>query len=112
MVSGYNFLILDYAIKGSLNCNEFWNVLMHFKAERMVIAHTVQNNWKINTHCGNRLFKIDVAISSYMLAKKPANDEERIAALEIVGNKFTAIYPNKREPFSGAVPFPDRKSVV
>ncbi len=63
-------------------------VLERFGARRMVMGHTTQPEGKIHTRYGGQAVFIDTGISTYA--------GRRVSALEIRGDKLTALYPDGR----------------
>ncbi|KAH6564300.1 hypothetical protein BASA62_007984 [Batrachochytrium salamandrivorans] len=70
----------DYAF-----CDVVKAVLSNLKASRMVIGHTPTEDGMIDDRCNGLVYIIDVGISKAIRG--------RIAALEIVGNRVTPLYP-------------------
>ncbi|TPX73863.1 hypothetical protein CcCBS67573_g04865 [Chytriomyces confervae] len=72
-------------------CKELRKALKHMKAKRMIIGHTPQlETGQILSRCDGQVFVIDVGISTVYGAN--------CAALEIVGDKITALYCVKGKP--------------
>jgi hypothetical protein len=75
----------------------FTALLAKYGAKRFVTGHTPQQNARINTRFGGRAILIDTGmLASYYMG--------RPAALEILGDKLTAIYEDGRVPLAVAVP--------
>ncbi|KAH6600884.1 hypothetical protein BASA50_001991 [Batrachochytrium salamandrivorans] len=70
----------DYAF-----CDVVKAVLSNLKATRMVIGHTPTEDGMIDDRCNGLVYIIDVGISKAIRG--------RIAALKIVGNRVTPLYP-------------------
>ncbi|KAH6578808.1 hypothetical protein BASA61_000037 [Batrachochytrium salamandrivorans] len=66
-------------------CDFVKDVLSNLKASRMVIGHTPTEDGRISNRCNGLVYIIDVGISRYIRG--------RIAALEIVGDRVTPLYP-------------------
>ncbi|KAH6595361.1 hypothetical protein BASA50_005879 [Batrachochytrium salamandrivorans] len=66
-------------------CDFVKDVLSNLKASRMVIGHTPTEDGRISNRCNGLVYIIDVGISRYVRG--------RIAALEIVGDRVTPLYP-------------------
>ncbi|HJU44200.1 MAG TPA: metallophosphoesterase [Vicinamibacterales bacterium] len=76
----------------------FAPLLAKYGAKRFVTGHTPQQNRSINTRFGGRVVLIDTGmLASYYMG--------RPAALEIAGDRLTAIYETERVPLT-AVPTP------
>ena len=60
------------------NCSEVEKVTKTLEVGTMIVGHTVQN--KINSKCDNKLWRVDVGISSIF------NSEEKYSVLEILDN--------------------------
>jgi hypothetical protein len=66
-------------------------LLKRLGADRITTSHTPQLPGRIRSRFGNRLFLIDTGmLTTFYKGGRPS-------ALEIVGNKVTAIYPDERE---------------
>jgi hypothetical protein len=66
-------------------------LLKRLGADRIATGHTPQIPGRIRSRFGNRLFLIDTGmLTTYFKGGRPS-------ALEIVGNRVTAIYPDERE---------------
>ena len=66
-------------------------LLKRLGADRIATGHTPQLPGRIKSRFGNRLFLIDTGmLTTYYKGGRPS-------ALEIVGNRVTAIYPDERE---------------
>ncbi len=66
-------------------------LLKRLGADRIATGHTPQLPGRIKPRFGNRLFLIDTGmLTTYYKGGRPS-------ALEIVGNRVTAIYPDERE---------------
>ncbi|KAH6595359.1 hypothetical protein BASA50_005877 [Batrachochytrium salamandrivorans] len=66
-------------------CDFVKDVLFNLKANRMVIGHTPTEDGRISNRCDGLVYIIDVGISRSVRG--------RIAALEIVGDHVTPLYP-------------------
>ncbi|KAH6578809.1 hypothetical protein BASA61_000038 [Batrachochytrium salamandrivorans] len=66
-------------------CDFVRDVLFNLKASRMVIGHTPTEDGRISNRCDGLVYIIDVGISRSVRG--------RIAALEIVGDHVTPLYP-------------------
>ena len=60
------------------NCNEVEKVTQILNIGSMIVGHTVQNN--INSKCHNKLWRVDVGLSSIF------DNEENMSVLEILDN--------------------------
>ena len=69
-------------------CGPLYIALRKLNAKRMVIGHNVQFDGKIKSKCNGRLFIIDTGIASYYGGHS--------SALEIIGDRVFAIYPDRR----------------
>lgn len=80
-------------------------ILQEFGASRFVLGHTVQTDGRIRSRFGGKVLLIDTGmLSSYYAGG-------RASALEIQGDRFTAIYEDGREILGTSVagtPVPDR----
>ncbi|KAI8833897.1 Metallo-dependent phosphatase-like protein, partial [Chytridium lagenaria] len=65
-------------------CGKLVKALYELKAKRMVMGHTPQLNGRILSRCNHMALIVDVGISSYYGGN--------CAALEIVGDRVTALY--------------------
>ena len=74
----------------------FAALLAKYGATRFVTGHTPQQNARINTRFGGRAILIDTGMLAAYYMGRPA-------ALEIVGDKLTAIYETERLPLNAAV---------
>jgi hypothetical protein len=75
----------------------FAALLQRYGAKRFVTGHTPQQDRKINARFGGRAVLIDTGmLTSYY--------KGRASALEIVGDKLTAIYEDGRVPLDGGTP--------
>ena len=81
-----------YATRAEDALPEVQALLKRLGADRIVVGHTPQLPGRINARFGNSLFLIDTGmLTSYYRGGRPS-------ALEIVGDRVTAIYPDQREP--------------
>jgi hypothetical protein len=72
----------------------FNDLLARLHARAIVIAHTVTIDGRIHARFGGRLFQIDTGM-------QPAYVQGgRASALEIVGDTYTAVYDDGREPLT------------
>jgi hypothetical protein len=74
----------------------FAALLAKYGATRFVTGHTPQQNARINTRFGGRAILIDTGMLAAYYMGRPA-------ALEIVGDKLTAIYETERQPVAATV---------
>ena len=74
----------------------FAALLAKYGATRFVTGHTPQQNARINTRFGGRAILIDTGMLAAYYMGRPA-------ALEIVGDKLTAIYETERQPLNVTV---------
>ena len=74
----------------------FAALLAKYGATRFVTGHTPQQNARINTRFGGRAILIDTGMLAAYYMGRPA-------ALEIVGDKLTAIYETERQPLNATV---------
>jgi hypothetical protein len=65
-------------------------VLQRFGAKRMVMGHTTQRDGRIHLRFGGRAVFIDTGLSFWY--------GRHLAALELRGDRLTALYPGGREP--------------
>jgi hypothetical protein len=79
------------------NGGPFAALLAKYGAKRFVTGHTPQQNARINTRLGGRAVLIDTGMLANYYMGRPA-------ALEILGDKLTAIYEDGRMPLAGATP--------
>lgn len=70
-------------------CSVLDKALDMMEANRMVVGHTVQHDGAIHTRCGGKIILIDIGISKAYGGRK--------GALEIKGNKATALYSTYNE---------------
>jgi hypothetical protein len=77
------------------NGGPFAALLAKYGAKRFVTGHTPQQNRSINTRFGGRAVLIDTGMLAVYYKGRPA-------ALEIVGDKLTAIYETERVPLTPA----------
>lgn len=64
-------------------------LLDRYAAERFIVGHTVQTSKRITTKFGDKVFLIDTG----MLTSRYGG---RASALDMLGERFTAIYPDER----------------
>jgi hypothetical protein len=74
----------------------FAALLAKYGATRFVTGHTPQQNARINTRFGGRAILIDTGMLAAYYMGRPA-------ALEIVGDRLTAIYEAERQPLNAIV---------
>lgn len=74
----------------------FAALLAKYGAKRFVTGHTPQQNRSINTRFGGRAVLIDTGMLAAYYKGRPA-------ALEIVGDRLTAIYESERVPLASAL---------
>jgi len=67
-------------------CAELERALLALGADRMVVGHTTQGDGRVAERCGGRLWGIDTGISAHY--------GRHLAALEIVGQRVRALYPD------------------
>ena len=81
------------------NGGPFTAVLAKYGATRFVTGHTPQQNRSINTRYGGRAILIDTGMLAAVYKGRPA-------ALEIAGDRLTAIYETERVPIASGLPVP------
>ncbi|KAG1046407.1 hypothetical protein G6F46_001840 [Rhizopus delemar] len=85
-------------------CDLLDKALEFMGANRMVVGHTVQHDGRIHTRCGGKVVLIDVGISTVYGGNK--------GALEIRGNKATALYKDGTETLPSPPPYNPKKAIV
>ena len=79
----------DYAFRGDASCERVGNVLSKMGANRMVVGHTIQRDFRVHARCGGRVILGDTAISqSYGGAMTYLEHDE---------HGVTAVYPGTGE---------------
>jgi hypothetical protein len=69
-------------------------------AKRMVVAHSPTRSPKMLVRCGGKFIDIDTKISRFFKWPDGTPDGGHLSALEIIGDRVTAIYPHGRELIS------------
>jgi hypothetical protein len=70
-------------------CHSVHNIINFFNLKGIIVGHTPQINYNINSTCSNKLFRIDIASSKafYYLLPKLQNPE----VLEIINNNINIL---------------------